>query len=177
MVIRSLFDGEIFAVHNPHQDTMSTPRPEVLFIGLSYDLLLVVNLKIYKDLIFFALITLITPCDGTRVRLSFFFRWAKEAFDHVRKKNSPRCLIPLGHSSTAITVLTLSVKKCLNNVLNAADYSQNTPPQVLWTVITNTPPLIFTVLRLHHLLWKSFKDCTTFSTHSTVCRHHQCIGH
>ena len=71
-MVRSLFDGEIFAVYNPHQDRMSTPRPEVIFIGLSYALL-VVNLKIYKDLIFFALITLITPCDGTRARLSLFF--------------------------------------------------------------------------------------------------------
>ena len=64
---------------------MFTPAIEVLFIGLSYALL-VVNLKIYKDLIFFALITLITPCDGTRVRFSFFFRWAKDALTVYGKK-------------------------------------------------------------------------------------------
>ena len=68
----SLLDGEIFAVQNPHQDSMSTPSTELLFVGLSYALL-VVNLKNLENLIFFALITLITPCDGTRVRLSFFF--------------------------------------------------------------------------------------------------------
>ena len=50
----------------------STPSTEVLFIGLSYALL-VVNLKNLENLIFFALITLITTCDGTRVRLSIFF--------------------------------------------------------------------------------------------------------
>ena len=61
------------AKFSPSTTSTKTPRPEVLFIGLSYALL-VVNLKIYKDLIFFALITLITPCDGTRVRLSVFFR-------------------------------------------------------------------------------------------------------
>ena len=52
--------------------TLTTPRPEVLFIGLNYALL-VVNLKNLENLIFFALITLLTTCDGTRVRLSFFF--------------------------------------------------------------------------------------------------------
>ena len=30
---------EIFAVHNPHQDRMFTPSTEVIFIGLSYALL------------------------------------------------------------------------------------------------------------------------------------------
>ena len=48
------------AKFSPSTTSTKTPRPEVLFIGLSYALL-VVNLKIYKDLIFFALITLITP--------------------------------------------------------------------------------------------------------------------
>ena len=37
-------EHEIETVHNPHQDRMYTPSTEVLFIGLSYALL-VVNLK------------------------------------------------------------------------------------------------------------------------------------
>ena len=61
----------------------SNPRPEVLFIGLSYALL-VVNLKNLENLIFFALITLLTTCDGTRVRLSFFLDEPNDTSDHQR---------------------------------------------------------------------------------------------
>ena len=67
----NLCDGQIFAVHNPHQNRVSNPSTEVLFRRLIYALL-VVNLKNLENLIF-ALITLLTTCDGTRVRLSFFF--------------------------------------------------------------------------------------------------------
>ena len=88
-MVRSLFDSEIFAIHNPDQDECPPLGPKSYLYDYSYALL-VVNLKIYKDLMFLPRLLWSRRVTAPGFGIVFFFRWAKEASDHVRKKYSRR---------------------------------------------------------------------------------------